>query len=200
MRKNVLLFSKRYIFTVLVIPAILLFYFSSVCAQEKQKGALIIVGDANLTYASYLFELPSGWVPGMNKQLMQYTDERGFWRGETIDGQTAVTIVPAKKESGQDLANFINTAKQNNMNEAGCSSDSMGENLDFKPLISYPYRVYNWNCPKGTYGLTVFVELPQHIIFFNLSGRGNDAKCIAPYFEDFKKMLASFKWTLEAKK
>ena len=164
--------------------------------QTNKKGSLVVVGDANLTYASYLFELPSGWVPAIGESLMQYTHERGFWRGMRIDSETAITIVPTRKENGQRLADFINITKKQLMNDAGCPSDSMQENLDFKSLLNYPYKVYTWNCPQGTYGLSVFIELPEHIIFFNLSGKGGNSQCINPYFADFGKVLTSFKWTL----
>jgi len=163
---------------------------------KKKKGSLVIVGDATLTYASYLFELPTGWMPVINEQIMQYTDQIGFWMGRRMDSETAITVVPTKKQNGQGFSDFINATKQKNINEAGCSPDSMRECQNFKSLPDYPYKVYNWDCPTGTYGLSVFMELPKHVIFFNLSGRGANANCITPYLDDFNSVISSFKWVL----
>lgn len=163
---------------------------------KKKKGSLVAVGDATLTYASYLFELPKGWMPVINEQLMQYTHKIGYWMGRRMDSETAITIVPAKKQSGQEFSDFINATKQKNINEAGCNPDSMREYQNFTPSLDYPYKVYTWDCPTGTYGLSVFMELPVHVIFFNLSGRGANANCITPYLDDFNGVISSFRWVL----
>ncbi len=170
-----------------------------VAEQMHKKGTLVVVGDANLTYAAYSFELPSGWVSAIGESFMQYTHERGFWRSMRNDSQTVITIMPTRKENGLRLADFINTVKKQHMNNEGCPSDSIQENLDFKPSLNYPYKVYTWNCPQGSYGLSVFIELPEHIIFINLFGKGRNSQCINPYFADFEKVLTSFKWLLETK-
>lgn len=164
--------------------------------SDKKKGALIVVGDANLTYASYFFTLPSGWMSALNQQLMQYTHEIGYWRGMRVDDEIAIVIVPDKKERGETVEDFIRSSKERNVKEEGCSSNSMIEHTEFNLVLKYPYKVYKWNCPKGTYGLSVFLDLPTHVIFFNLSGRGRDENCLLPYFDDFRKMLTSFRWLL----
>lgn len=165
-------------------------------AAQSGKGSLVVVGDANLTYASYFFTLPSGWMPALNQQLMQYTHEIGYWRGMRVDDEIAIVIVPDKKERGKTVEDFIRFAKERNVKEEGCSLNSMIEHAEFNIVLKYPYKIYKWNCPKGTYGLSVFLDLPTHVIFFNLSGRGRDENCLLPYFDDFRKMLTSFRWLL----
>ncbi len=164
--------------------------------EEKKKGNLVIVGDATNTYASYFFVLSPGWLPVINEQVMKLADERGFWMGKRMDNSTTITIVPSKKEKGQDFISFINSAKEQNIKDTGCSPDSMQEYTSFKPSIIYSYKVYNWNFPKGTYGLSVFIDLPNHVIFFNLSNHGESEKCITPYFEDFNNIISDFRWIL----
>jgi len=35
------------------------------------------------------------------------------------------------------------------------------------------------------------------VVVFLLEARGNDEECLASYLEDFRKVLNSFRWTLD---
>lgn len=163
--------------------------------QLQRKGSLVIVGDANLTYASYFFELPSSWVPLMDN--MELTHERGFWRGKRANAQVWMQIVPTKKEVGQSIAGLVESAKEDSRRGGGCTGEFLKKYSQFNPSTSYPYEVYfMYDCPKNSYGLIVFLDLPTHFIVFNLYGFGKDENFIISYFDDFNKVINSFKWIL----
>ncbi len=181
----------------------------SVCpeaAQEQEglpteRGNLVIVADATMSQASYSFELPQGWMPVLNGQVLKRTNETGFWMGGHPGDNVMLEINPNEKSEKWGLNNvedYIEATKEENIPAAHCSPDAMTEYPNFKPSLRYPYKVQEMsNCPQSTYGLVVFVDLPKHVVMFNLYGRGADDGVLTPHLKDFEHVLATFTWTLK---
>lgn len=165
-------------------------------AQQKED-ALAMVGDSTLTYASYFFTVPSGWTAAVDENVAPLTGLTGFWSAKHKDNLAWMRIMPHKKNKDETGADFVQTVKQNTLRNPGCTLDSILEYPSFRPTLTYPYQVYYFdNCPPDTCALEVFVELPAHVVAFLLEAKGNDEECLAPYLEDFRKVLQSFRWTL----
>lgn len=161
---------------------------------RKKKGALVIVGDATLTYASYFFLLPPNWIPLMDN--MELTDKTGYWHGKHKNSQTLMEIQPVRKAKETTLGSIINLTKE--YSEKGLPSTSWQKCLYFKPVINYTSETYTFNnSTNGTYELFTFIEIPPgYVITFILTGKGKDEKCITPYLDDFNNVISSFKWIL----
>jgi hypothetical protein len=163
---------------------------------EKKEKNLIGVGDATLTYASYSFELPPDWVPAMDDNtILVLNQKKGFWRGMHRNG-AVILISPTRMKEGAGHSEFIKQSKDLAVLN-GCSI----KGHSFAPSFAYPYEAYLEHCPKiNRYGLIVFAKLPTHVISFNLYAPGEDENCLIPSLEDFNKVIASFKWTLQLSK
>lgn len=186
---------KSFIFVSLVIFTPLNIFAQSVHSSQAKGNSLVLVGDSALNYASYLFILPYNWIPLAENQ--ELTNERGFWKGKLSGGQAWVQIVPTRKESGQGLADFVRAAKEESEKDGGCASGALKEYTSFTPSIKYPYEVYSLSdCPKGKSGILVFVDLPQHVILFNLYGQGDSDKSLNYCLEDFSTIISTFRWIL----
>jgi len=171
--------------------------FCSVVSAEQSENALINVSDSTLTQASYFFTFPSGWTAAVGENVTPLTNLTGFWSAKHKDGLAWIRIMPHKKNKDESGADFVQTAKQNALRNPGCTLDSIQEYPSLHPTLSYPYQVYYFdNCPPDTCSLEVFVELPAHVVTFLLEVKGNGEDCLAPYIEDFRKVLTSFRWTL----
>ena len=166
-------------------------------AQQKEDTQAM-VKDSTLTYASYFFTVPSGWTAAVDENVAPLTGLTGFWSAKHKEGLAWMRIMPHKKDKDETGAEFVNTAKQNVLRNPGCTLDSIQEYPSLRPALTYPYQVYYFdNCPPDTCSLEVFVELPAHVVVFLLEARGNGEECLAPYLEDFRKVLNSFRWTLD---
>ncbi len=156
-----------------------------------------MVGDSTLTYASYFFILPDGWMPAVDEDVLPLTHLTGLWVGRHKDGSTLLRITPHKKDKDETTADFVDAIKLNALRNPECTLDSILEYPAFSPTLRYPYKAYYFNnCPPGTYALEVFIDLPTHVIVFLLETKGDNEECIRPYLEDFKKVLRSFRWIL----
>src|SRR3989338_4322267 len=90
---------------------------------ESQSKVLTFVGDATLTYASYVFLLPrSNWTPGVSR--MDLTHQRGIWRARHRASEVYIQVVPTKKEPGQKtLADFARVGGEQIVEQGGCSAE-----------------------------------------------------------------------------
>lgn len=162
-------------------------------ADQSDKGSLVVVGDAMLTYASYFFILPPDWISDVDSTVLPLTHKKGFWRGKHKDSQAWILIAPTKTDG--ENSEFIKTSKDL-MTLGGCSLD----NYNFTPSFTYSSEVYLEHCPKtgvgNRYGLRIFAKLPTHVIEFNLYATGENENCLTPFLEDFNKVIANFRWTL----
>ena len=176
-----------------------------VWAEENtptSRGSLVIVADASASYASYSFELPERWHPVLNTRVLAMTQDTGFWVGEHMDRNATLEISPNKKDPEQgpgSLDDFVKMVRDANLNAAHCSSGAITEYASFKSSTRYPYRAQlTSNCPVGVMGLLVFVDLPDHIVMFNLYAPGNDVAAINPYMNDLEQALNTFSWLLSS--
>ena len=159
--------------------------------QETIKGSLVFVGDANLTYASYFFELPPGWAPEIDNSLLELTHKKGYFRGMHKNGGV-ILIAPTKTEGRYSSSEFIN-GYRNLETLKGCSY----QDYNFTPSFNYPYEVYLEHCPRiNRYGLILFAKLPTHVINFDLFAPGENENYLTTFLEDFNKVINSFRWTL----
>ena len=186
---------KKYLLIFLILSS--LFFLTVIYAQDnqadqRQKGSLVVFGDATLTYASYFFLLPPIWIPYIYEELIPLVHEKGFWRGRHRNGQAWILIATKIAGKKYPSGDFISEYKNSSV-----SDGRSFESYNFKPLFNYPYEVYLEHWPKKRrFQIMVFAKLPEHIINFNLGAWGEDASCLKPYLEDFNRVIATFRWIL----